>query len=377
VPSEVPSAPIAGWTFRPGIAIGAVYDTNVAITSAPASTRTTPSDTLFTFDPIGSLSYAGKRTSFSAKYRGTFRRYTQLSQLNGFDQHASADVERRATKRLTIFGQASYAKVPTTDEMELNGAPFRRAGSRHEVLGTGLSFRLSERDTLTARYDFTWVKFDRSAAELTGGIINGIRSDVSHALTDRFSVGVEGSYRIAHMDQGVIAPGRQLRFTDVGGTASYALAEYTKVTGAVGFGHLDDVSNATTRSGLYFRGALTHVALRSVFGVSYDRSFLPSFGFGGSNRSQEVRGWVDLPPIGHRVFVQGSGSWRRTEPFAAEALQLDTYIARATAGYAVSRWMRTQAFYIYSRQDSIVTGGEINRQRIGGEVVLSQPMRIR
>jgi hypothetical protein len=372
--TEVQSAPIAGWSFRPGVAIGTVYDSNVAVTSAPASTGTTPSDTLFTIEPVGALRYTGKRTTFDASYRGTIRRYTDLEGLDGFDQHVNARFERRATKRITFFVQNAYAAVPTTDELELNGVPLTRAGSDNDALAGGMSLRINERDTLTTRYDFTWVSFDRKAPELTGGFINSIHSDVSHAFTSRLSAGAEGAFRFAHMDE---FGGRQLRFADFGGTASYAIDDVTKVSGAAGYGHLDDVLLGTTHSGMYVRGSLTRLALRSVLGASYERSFLPSFGFGGSNRAQEVRGWIDLPPIGHRVFLQGSGTWRRTNPLEADELRLDTIQLRTTVGYAVSRWMRADGFYLFSRQDSIVTGGEINRYRIGVEIVLSQPMRIR
>jgi hypothetical protein len=46
-------------------------------------------------------------------------------------------------------------------------------------------------------------------------------------------------------------------------------------------------------------------------------------------------------------------------------------------GYALVRWLRLEAFHVFTRQDSIVTGGEINRQRAGLQLVVSQPMRIR
>ncbi len=372
--TEVASSPVAGWTFLPGVTIGMMYDSNVAITSAPADTRTTPNDTLYTIDPVGTLRFVGKRTTFDSSYRGTIRRYQELSGLNGFDQHVKASLERRATKRLTLFAQNTYSSVPTTDELDLSGVPFRRAGSQHNALAGGMSYRLNEHDTLSARYDFTWVKFDRNAPDLTGGTINGVHADVLHAFTNRFSAGAEGSLRFAQMD---FLTGRDLRFVDFGGTVDYRLDEVTKLSGAAGYAHLDDELFQTTRAGMYVRGSLSRIALRSVLGVSYERSFVPSFGFGGSNRSQEVRGWVDFPPIGHRVFVQSSIAWRRNEPFEAEDLQADTIQFRSTTGYAVSRWMRAQGFYIFTRQDSIVRGGEINRHRIGGELVLSQPMRIR
>jgi hypothetical protein len=370
---EVGSAPIPGWSFRPGVVIGALYDTNVVVTTAPASTGKTPSDTLFTIDPTGELRYLGKRTTFETSYRGTIRRYTELDGLDGFDQHVKARVERRATKRVTFFVQNEYSAVPTTDELQFN-VPFRRAGSHNDAMAGGMSFRLNERDTLNTRYDLTWVSFDREAPDLTGGLIHSIHTDVSHAFTKRLSVGTEGAVRFAHMDE---LGGRDLRFVDFGGTIGYELDEVTKVSAAAGYAHLEDLLFSTSHSGMYFRGSLTRFALRSVFGVSYDRSFLPSFGFGGTNRAQEVRGWVDLPPIGHRLYLQTSGTWRRTNPLEANVLRLDTYQLRTTAGYAVSRWMRAEGFHLFSRQDSIVTGGEINRHRIGAEIVLSQPMRIR
>jgi hypothetical protein len=330
-----------------------------------------------TLDPVGTISFVGKRTNFDASYRGTFRHYAELDALDGFDQHIRASVERRATKRLTIFGQNSYSRVPTTDELDIVGStvPFRRAGSEHDQFGAGFTLRLTEFNTLTTRYDMTWVSFDRKAPDLTGGFIQGVHSELSHAFNRRFSVGGEGGFRSAHMDQ--FEGARELRFVELGGTMEYRLTEATRVGAATGYAHLDDLLFQSQRGGLYVRGSLTHRAIRSVFGISYDRSFVPSFGFGGSNRSQEVRGWVDLPPIGRRVFTQGAITWRRTVPFEANTLQLDTIQARGTAGYAISRWMRAQGFYLYTRQDSIVTGGEINRSRIGGELVLSQPMRIR
>jgi hypothetical protein len=372
--TEVPSAPIAGWSFRPGIAIGALYDTNVVLTTALASTGTTPSDTLFTIEPVGELRFVDPRTTFGASYRGTIRRYTELQGLDGYDQHAKARFERKATKRLTFFVQNEYSAVPTTDELQLN-VPFTRAGSHSEALAGGLSYRLNERDTLTTRYDFTWVSFDRKAPELTGGVINGIHADVSHAFTKRMSAGTEGGYRFATMDE---LGGRELRFAEFGGTIGYDIDEATRVSGAAGYAHLQDLLFSTNNSGMYVRGSLTRHALRSLFGISYDRSFLPSFGFGGTNRAQQVLGWVDLPPIGHRVYMQASGAWRRTNPLqTGTELRLDTYQLRTSAGYALSRWMRAEGFYLFTRQDSIVTGGEINRHRIGAEIVLSQPMRIR
>ena len=103
---------------------------------------------------------------------------------------------------------------------------------------------------------------------------------------------------------------------------------------------------------------------------------MPSFGFGGASNSQELRGYVRMPLRQGRFYTQGSAAWRRSLPFELDTLELDTIWLRSTFGYAAARWMRVEANYTFARQDSIVTGGEVNRHRIGVQFVISQPMRI-
>jgi hypothetical protein len=64
------------------------------------------------------------------------------------------------------------------------------------------------------------------------------------------------------------------------------------------------------------------------------------------------------------------------KPFETDTLQLDTIWIRSTLGYALARWAQVELLYTFTRQDSIVTGGEVNRHRIGVQFVISQPMRI-
>ena len=83
-----------------------------------------------------------------------------------------------------------------------------------------------------------------------------------------------------------------------------------------------------------------------------------------------------MPFTRNRLYVNASGTWRRTDPLLREELALDTFIIDTTAGYGMTRWARLEAFHRFSRQDSQSTGGEINRHRVGVQVVISQPMRI-
>jgi hypothetical protein len=364
---------MAGWTFVPGVVVGAMYDSNVAVTTSVDETGHPPSETLFTIDPTGSLRYLGRRSSFDANYRGNVRRYTSFGELDGYDQQAGVSFDRRATKRLTVDALNRFATAPTTHQVDLAGVPFRHLGSKSDTLGAGLTFLLAEHTDLTARYDFTWVSFDREAPDITGGTINSFRGAVTQQLSNRLRVGGEGNYRFADMDVG---DGRHLQFVDVGGTIAYRLGEFTTVSAAGGLSHVDD-QLGPSRSGPYTRGSISHTAERAVFGASYEHSLVPSFGFGGSTRNQRVMGWINLPPIGRRLYLRGTTSYSRSNPFdITEALRLDTITLHATAGYTVSRQIRLQGVYIFTHQDSKIRGSRVNRNRIGIELVLFNPVRI-
>jgi hypothetical protein len=87
--------------------------------------------------------------------------------------------------------------------------------------------------------------------------------------------------------------------------------------------------------------------------------------------------WISLPPIDRRLFIHGSTTWRRSNPFEAlEVRRLDTVYLRGTVGYAVAREIRVQGFYVFSHQNQSVPGSLVNRHRAGVELVLFKPMRI-
>jgi hypothetical protein len=369
--AEIPSR-TPGWSVTPGVTFGAIYDSNVALASAPADTRRTQSDRLVLAEPFGQLEYFSSRTEFSSGYQGYLRRYADVTQLNGFDQRGYLSLRRLVTRRFTFFLHESYAKVPTTDEVELNGVPFSRTGSRLNSIAAGFDSRVTKYTDFSFRYENTWVDFDRQESLLTGGFVNGGRAEVSRRLSERLSVGAEYGARFADMNEGT----HQVTFQDAGGTLHYGLGTRTMLSLAGGWAFLNDRLLHDRRNGAYLRSEITHDARRATVGASVERTFVPSFGFGGSTQSEQIRGFVRMPFDRNRLYYQGSAAWRRSNPFIANELQLDTIWLRSTVGYAASRWLRFEAFHAFTRQDSKVTGGEINRQRAGVQVVVSQPMRI-
>lgn len=370
--TEFPSWRVPGWSFTPGIVFGALYDSNVAI-SSPDVERKTASDKLFRVEPFGQLEFFSPRTTFNAGYRGSLRRYVELGDLDGVDHRAFLSWRERVTRRVTLFASNEYSRVPTTDMLELNGVPFQRSGARHNALAAGIAARLSKKTDFGARYEMTWVDFVRKNPALTGGVVNGVQTDLTYRLTDRASAGAEYGVRWADLNQGT----KQTLFQDAGGVVRYRASEHTTVDLGAGIAHLVDHARNLTRTGPYVKAGLTHRAERATLGADYRRRFVPSVAFGGANQSQEVNGYIQMPLGRNRLYVQESASWRRTDPLVATELALNSIVLQSTLGYAVQRWFRIEGYHAFSTQDNQIEAGKISRHVAGVQFVVSEPMRIR
>jgi len=373
--SEFQAQQIPGWVFTPGVIASSVYDNNVGLAATFPTQPNTAGDSLFMIEPYGQLEYNGPRTNFESGYRGYLRRYLDFDQLNGFDQHGYGALRYRATRRLTLFMRDTFLDVPTTDELELNGVPFTRTGSRNNVLTAGFESRLSRYTDLNVRYENNWVDFDKNTVTgtlLRNGYINAVTVNMDRRVGDRSALGGEYAIRFANLDGGA----RQLTFQDVGATFRYDTGPNTTFDAAAGVSYLIDRTLNANRTGPYVRAGITHRAQRATVGANYAREFVPTFGFGGSNRSQSLRGYVRMPLSRNRLYVQESVSWRRSDPFVATELGLDSLWLHSTVGYSMSRWLRLEGFYAYTRQDSRVAGGLINRHRVGAQIVIAQPVRL-
>ena len=370
--TEFPPTKTPGWSFTPSVTVSTLFDSNVALASSLDATHHAESDRLFVIGPAGQIGFVSPRTELGTGYHGYLRRYTNIDELDGFDQHAYLSLRRLATRRVTLFVDDNYAAVSTTDEIMLNGLPFVRTGSRTNSLQAGMDVRLTKMTDLSTSYELQWVDFDRATTLLMGGFVNAVRTELSHHFNQRLALGGEYSIRFANLAEGA----QQLTFQDTGATVHYALAAHTMLSASAGVSYLRDRLFDLTRLGPYVRAGVTHKTDRATVSGEFERTFVPSFGFGGSNRSQEVRATVQMPLTVNRMYVQGSAAWRRSDPLIINELALDSQWIRATLGYSLSRWLRTEGFYAYTRQDSRIPGGLVDRHRGGVQIVISQPMRI-
>ena len=132
-------------------------------------------------------------------------------------------------------------------------------------------------------------------------------------------MGAEYGVRRADLNQGT----RTVTFQDAGGVFRYRTGSNTTFEAAAGVAHLLDQATQITRTGPYARVDLTRRGERLSYGLAYDRSYVPSLSFGGTNQSQAARGYIRMPLDRNRFYVQESASWRHTNPFVATELALD------------------------------------------------------
>jgi hypothetical protein len=372
-PSEFALWRTPGWSFTPGVTIGPLWDSNVALASTASADAPAEGDSLLVVEPTVQVRYVSNRTEVNGGYLGYVRRYKDLDELNGVDHRGYFSLRRVASRRLSYSLTNEYGKLPTTDLLMLNGVPFTRNGTQMNALTGKLDARLSKLTAISVGYENTWVKFERRDALSAGGRVNGLESEVSRRLNQGFAVGAEYAVRFADVNDGT----RQLTFQETGGAVHAQHGSRTTFTLAGGLSHLADRTLNTTHTGPYVRADVTHETGRATLGASFERTFAPSFGIGASNRNEEVRGSIRMPLDRNRMYVQGTASWRRSEPFDdLAALNLDTILVRSTVGYGVARWLRLEGFYAFSRQDTRIAGGGIDRHSVGTQIVVSQPMRI-
>lgn len=367
-----------GWTFTPAVAVGWLWDSNVGMVTEGFN-QDIRDDNVLTVSPAGSLSFLGRQTNFGLGYSGTVRRYTDVSELNSYEQRVRLTFAHRPTARLMLFARENFARLPTTDETELNGVPYRRMGSRLNSASGGFEYRLTKLSTLKAAYEFVDIAFDHELEQPTfvlGGRSNGVTSEFTRRLTERIALGAIYEIRFAEVKTALV-DAQPLRYQIAGASSRYTLGPTTTILFAGGISTLSDPGLDETSIGPFIRAGITQHLQRATIDVGYERSFVPTFGFAASTQTEQLHGSVVVPVYRNRVYVQASSSWRRNDPLLENESSLTSFFTTATVGYAVARPVRIEGFYTAAWQDTPVAGGQVNRHRVGAQVVLSSPVRVR
>ncbi len=372
-PSTEPSAPqVAGWVFTPMLIYSESWDNNVLFHNQG---DTTTGDFMTVLNPRGSLNYSGRHTQFSGSYDGAFLLYRTLSPLDSYDQHASVSLQEQVTRHLTLFATDTGGITPTTAAIQFYGVPFLRIGSRIDEARSGIQLAVSNRTSLMVAYTAEWVGFDQTAAFgnqfLAGGRSQGLASTFKHRLNSR--VALIGDYNIQH---GTVH-NQFGNFNVQNSTAGveYLLSDVTAVSVEAGVSRLGVSGFGPARTGPAWRAGLTRQLHKAALELSYNRTFVPAFGFGGTMQNEEGTALIRLP-LGRRVTARSSLAWRRNQPLTIGEPKLVSWWLESAIGYGLTPWLRVEGTYNGAKQTVAAPGGTLTFAQYGFQFVLSQPVRI-
>ena len=378
--SSIPQQQTApGWIFTPSIRTGSTWDDNVLLVNPGTNP---PSDYGFPITPSGSLDYTGKFTRFSTVYSGSFVRYVTLTELNSLQQSLRANVERKANARVTFFGQESFTSAPTTDVLQLSGVPFYRVGSRSNVATGGVQAEVARHTIVRSSYALHTVNFESNPLtfnQLQGGHAHVLTTTIDQGVTRHFTVGGEYEFTRAIVN-GETAPGGsglEDRFNQqtVLATAQFQVAAGTTISGGVGVAMLGAGLTHEARTGPEWRTGIEQKAGRTLLSANYSRSYIPSFGFGGTIQNQQWSANLHMPI--RRAYIDGGFTWLNNDPLDTLQPSLRTAWVSANAGYYLTRWLALEGFYGHTQQNSQRPGGQLERNQLGFQIVAAKPVKIR
>jgi hypothetical protein len=370
VPST--SVPTSGWSLTPSLLYSRTWDDNVLL-RAPGDQ--TIEDFINVINPRGELSYHGRLTDFSARYDGAFVLYRRSDALNSYDQHGGVTGKRRLSKRNTLLLSANAQQSPTTELLQFIGVPFIRVGSFSDDVSVGVETLVNKRLTVVTSANFQQARFDQNqtfATMLLGGssvgAAAGLRERISARTTltadfdaQHATIGAEGDvFDIVHGIAGI----------------DHQLSQNLHVFAAGGFSRLNVSSFGPPRLGPSWRLGLSDHYRSTIIDLVYSRSYVPSFGFGGTMQNEEASASVKMP-LSRRFYVQGIVSRRIEDPLVFTFPQLRSIWVQGSVGYTTSTWVRIEGFYAGTRQTTVVPDQMLSHDQIGVQVIASKPVRIR
>jgi len=362
----------AGWSITPSLAYAGSWDDNVLIRGkGDAATA----DFLSVVNPRGTLDFNGRRGQMSATYDGAFLLYRDLATLNSYDQHGWFVGRRLVSPHVALFVRNTAASVPTTELSQFIAIPFLRTGSKLDDLHGGVEAAFSKRTSMIASYDFQWVEFDHSqpgSEALQGGHSNGASLSLKHLLTERFALTAD--YALQHAIIGSL--GEAFNVQNAYGGGEYKLSDLTRIFAVAGISRLVVTQFSQNRTGPAWRLGLSRQLRTAGVHVLYSRSFVPSYGFGGTMQNEEMTGRFSVP-LGRRFYSNSGLSWRRNDPLTDGGLPLRSYWIEGTLGFVATPWVRIEAFYAGTHQTINRPGGQMDRNRAGFQVITAKPVRIR
>jgi hypothetical protein len=384
----------AGWTVTPSLAVGELWDDNPTLAGADESRI---GDFVTSVRPTVALGYRGRRTTLSGGYGGTFEFFRNLVELNTNDHRASLELESKLTRRVTLFARDQAALSPTTaDVADLSATVLRRQTTRMNGFRGGVEATLARHTTLTTAYSTQWVAFEREDVDpapapivvpvprplppatpaadafLQGGHSHGLTASLRQRVSARVALG--GDYEF---QRSIVADSSER--SDVQNAlfvSEFRLSPSVAFAAGAGYAWLLPGRNEPRRDGPALQAGLVWRGRRSNADLSYRRTFVPSFGFGGTFQNEELRAGVRLP-LSRWIDWGAGAAASNSEPLRPGDPSLQTVSVQSSLGWTVKRRLRFEGFGAYIFQDSGLAGGRVGRTRAGVQASVTDTMRAR
>jgi hypothetical protein len=380
-----PSRP-PGWSVTPSIGVSQFWDDNPTL---GAEGDVQPTDFVTAVRPTLLLGYRGRRTTLRTDYGGSFDYYRDLSAQNTQDHRAGLDFTHQLTRRVQLFVRDHAMLSPTTgdalDALDTGGADagatvLRRQETRMNAFRTGVESVLSKHTTLNLTYATQWIDFARDvdaeialrpdANLLQGGHSHGGTAEFRHRLSQRWALGAD--YDV----QRAIVGGGAETFDVQSALAVAQLALSPSLSASMGYGHawLTAGRDGFSDSGPAFDLGLDWQGRRTGATLHYGRSFLPSFGFGGTFQNEELRATLRTS-LSRYLQWTGGVAVSNNDPLEPGDPTLRAVSAQTSLGWLVGRRLRLEVFGQHVSQDSGLAGGRVLRTRAGVQAAISQTVR--
>ena len=368
LPQERP----AGWSFTPALDYAFVWDSNILFENVGSDNIVEEEAHLLR--PRADLSFVGRRGDLDVGYRGSLVQHVDFGVLDSYDQRLLARTSRQLSRRSSWFARYGAETSPTTELIEIVGVPFVRIGTRRQDIRTGLQLQLQRNTNASVSYRFHWVDFAQDVTlieRLQGGYSHGGSVTLRHAWTRRLTLTGDYDVQLAS-----VIDGQQFMLQNSSGGVEYAVSDNISAVGSAGASYLSGVDGAPARMGPSVRVGLTANTRPAMVSVIYSRSYVPSYGFGGTSDNQELTTRVQLP-LTRRIYAATAISIRTNEPLAAEDLALRSMWFYGSVGFRLADWLQLEAFTSGTRQNVDRPDGRINRYRLGLQLSTATTTRIR
>jgi hypothetical protein len=362
-----------GLSVTPALGVAEFWDDNPTL-AGDGNPRTPASVTAVR--PTMTVGYRGRRTTVRSHYAGSFDFYRDEPQLDTRDHSGTIDVAHQLTRRVQLFAFDQASLSPTTgDALQFGANVLRRQTTRLNAFRGGVDAALSARTTLKATYETNWIDFttleDTPALnlQLQSGHSHGGTGELRHRLSQRLTLGADYGLQRAIIDGGAETFDVQSALV----VTRFALSP--TATASVAYGHAWlTVDDAFRDSGPAFDLGLEWEGRRFGGSLGYERSFLPSFGFGGTFQNEALSATVRAT-LSRWVTWSAAVTVSDNDPLEAGDPTLRAVSAQTSFGWVVKRRLRLEVFGQHLSQDSTAPGGNVARTRAGVQASVFDTVR--